>query len=207
MVMTRDDADLVSDDRLVQQALAGEELAFRQLYDRYAALLASRLRRILFFQDDVQDVLQMTFLEVHRTLARFRPESSFAAWLHGISFNVIGRYIRGQRRQRRLRLAREEVAHVNAAEAGETLEDGAMRRQLFTELQRALDELPTKLRIPFALHEFDGMGLREIGELVGATPQAVWQRIESAKKIVLKQMQKRLRLDPRGQGGLPWANR
>lgn len=64
----------------------------------------------------------------------------------------------------------------------------AVRRELADLLYQAMDRLSPDKRIAYAMHEFEDMGVSEIARIVGASPQTVWARVESARK----QIQKRL---------------
>src|SRR5689334_19851812 len=88
-----------TDEQLAERAQNGDQSAFASLYDRHAATVARRLRRILGPRPDVQDVLQNIFLELFRSLRRYRPQQPFGGWLAGITFNVVGRHLRAQRRR------------------------------------------------------------------------------------------------------------
>ena len=49
---------------------------------------------------DVEDVLQATFLQVHRSLHKQKPDRSFKAWVYRIAFNVTGTHLRSKRRKK-----------------------------------------------------------------------------------------------------------
>jgi RNA polymerase sigma-70 factor (ECF subfamily) len=56
----------MDDDELIASLAGGDDMALRQLFDRHAPWLAARLRKALS-PDDVEDVLQETFLACGRT--------------------------------------------------------------------------------------------------------------------------------------------
>jgi RNA polymerase sigma factor (sigma-70 family) len=49
-----------------------------------------------------------------------------------------------------------------------------------------MEHLPPRQRIAFALHDMEGLGITEIAEIVGASPQTVWARVRSARKRLRK---------------------
>lgn len=170
------------------RTLAGEDRAFRELYLRHHAVITRRLRRLLGPGHDHEDVLQVTFVEAHRSLVRFDPGRPFIAWLHGIAFRQAANHLRSARRSRWLRFwspnEAEPLAH------GEGLEDQTIRRQLLVRLYQAMDELPAKKRIAFSLHALDGLGYSEIGELLGESPQTIRARVLSAREQILKHLRR-----------------
>lgn len=178
----------VSDEVLVARTLAGEERAFRELYLRHHAVITRRLRRLLGPGHDYEDVLQVTFVEAHRSLVRFDPGRPFIAWLHGIAFRQAANHLRSARRTRWLRFWGPNEPEPRAD--GEGLEDQTIRRQLLVRLYQAMDELPAKKRIAFSLHALDGLGFSEIGELLGESPQTIRARVLSARELVLKHLRR-----------------
>ena len=171
------------DEHLVARARQGDPAAFSDIYARFQPVLSRRLRRVLLFEDDVQDALQMTFVEAHRSLRRFRAGSSLEAWLHGIALNMAIRVRRSNGRTARLR-ERLNQATVVLADDRASSEEVAMRRQDLARLYEALEHLPPKKQIAFALHEGEGLKLAEIAALTNSSPQTVWARVESARKHV-----------------------
>src|SRR5208282_1665146 len=76
----------MDDDELIASLAGGDDMALRQLFDRHAPWLAARLRRALS-PDDVEDVLQETFLAVWKNAPTYRPQGAAAAWLWVIARN------------------------------------------------------------------------------------------------------------------------
>ncbi|HBI44344.1 MAG TPA: hypothetical protein DDY78_16055, partial [Planctomycetales bacterium] len=79
--------------------LAGDELAWRTLYDEsFAGLYAYVLWRCASLRDRADEAVQETWLTAVRRVGRFDPEAgSFAGWLHGIAANVLRNQFRRER--------------------------------------------------------------------------------------------------------------
>ena len=76
----------MDDDELIASLAGGDDTALRQLFDRHARWLATRLRRVLP-PDDVEDVLQETFLAVWKNAGTYQQRGTPAAWLWAIARN------------------------------------------------------------------------------------------------------------------------
>ena len=74
----------MDDDELVARIAAGDDTALRELFGRHAPWLAVRLRAVLP-ADDVEDVLQETFLAAWRGARGYRPQGACGGWLWGIA--------------------------------------------------------------------------------------------------------------------------
>ncbi len=65
----------MDDDELIASLAGGDGVALRQLFDRHAPWLAARLRKTLP-PDDVEDVLQETFLAVWKNAGTYQPRGT-----------------------------------------------------------------------------------------------------------------------------------
>jgi RNA polymerase sigma-70 factor (ECF subfamily) len=170
-----------SDDvRLVERAQRREPDAFDQLYRRHVSFVHRRLTRLVGPIAEREDLVQQVFLEVFRSLPRFRGEAAFTTWLHHIVVAVAYEQLRRRTRRPTEPLSDEQLAELIAPEA--TPEASARRRE---EVKRALgflDRLTPKKRIAFVLRVVEELSLDEIGELVDARPAAVGQRVKHAQR-------------------------
>ena len=77
---------------LLQQARAGDEAAWRQLFRLYTPLVCYWCRKRGVRESDVDDILQDVFQTAARALVGFRrtrPDDTFRGWLHGITRNKV----------------------------------------------------------------------------------------------------------------------
>lgn len=176
-----------SDEELVRRAHNGDERAFAELYRRYAPIMLVRLRRVLGRDGGAEDVLQEVFIQVSRKLDQYQPHHPFGAWLHGFAFHIAGRQLRSRRRKWWLSFG-SGPALEQAQDSKRSPERQAMGRELTAHLYKAMDELNPTSRIAFALHEIEGLGVTEIGQMLNMSPQAVFGRVERARKQILKHL-------------------
>src|SRR4030095_7712799 len=85
--MTVVSAQEPSDEALASRAAGGDDHAFETIVRRYQARVY-RLAGRLTSETDAPDVLQDTFLQVHRHLPSFRGDSRFSTWLYRIATNA-----------------------------------------------------------------------------------------------------------------------
>ena len=83
----------MDDDELIASLAGGDETALRELFARHAPWLAARLRKALP-SDDVEDVLQETFLAVWKNAGTYQPRGTPAAWLWVIARNQAAQLLR-----------------------------------------------------------------------------------------------------------------
>src|SRR5262245_50015376 len=96
--------------RLVERCKAGDREALGELYRRYRPEVTRNLYRMLGpGRGDLEDVLQEVFIEVFRSISRFRGDAKLTTWLYRVCINVAL-----QRLRKRKRLA--EVSGQDLAE-------------------------------------------------------------------------------------------
>jgi RNA polymerase sigma-70 factor (ECF subfamily) len=78
----------IGDGDLVRLARAGDPVAFRLLVERHRPMVRVRAARLCFHPDDVDDVVQESFLQAFVSLDRLRDPGRFAGWMGGIVLNV-----------------------------------------------------------------------------------------------------------------------
>jgi RNA polymerase sigma-70 factor (ECF subfamily) len=154
-----------SDEALMAAYLAGEEMAFRRLFLRYRGPLHRLMRRAVSDHHDAEELVQQTFLHLHRARHDFRPGSRLRPWLYTIAVNVRHQHVRRLMRHRR------KLRAVAAERAGDaTLPPNLL---LFRTVRRAVATLPTAQRHVVELHWFGGLSFAEIAARLGASPVAV----------------------------------
>ena len=66
----------------------GDAAAFRELFERYAPLLRRWLRRWVYSEDLIGDLVQQTFLQLHRARSDYREGAPLRPWIMTISHNL-----------------------------------------------------------------------------------------------------------------------
>src|SRR5262245_17392700 len=137
-----------SDEDLMLAYAQGDDSAVREIFQRYAPVLGRLVQRQVGRQADAQDVVQQTFLQLHRARRDFRPDTRLRPWIMTIALNLARDLLR--RRGRRPESVMEEATlPVSAAVqpvAGKGDEDVAKK------VRAALSTLPRDQREVIELH-------------------------------------------------------
>lgn len=154
----------------------GDEAAFNALFMRYAARLHAFFARVgERGAADAGDLVQKTFLHVHRARKDYEPGRLVRPWIYTIALNV-------RREEGRRRMRSKEVA-VDLQDPGSIREpsvDPAVSSASDRLVQRALTQLSDIQREVIVLHWFDGLSFPEIAEMLGASLSAVKVRAHRA---------------------------
>ena len=166
-------------DSLIRAAQRGDQDAFEQLVRAHDQTVLRLAMNLLRSPDDARDVYQEAFLRVYRNLDSFRFDCSFHTWLYRIVTNIC----LDQLRKRKVR--KEESAVVETSDGSidrmEALEEEAAHanpertcwnRELKQRIENALQRLTPRERMVFELRHYQGLRLRNIGDLLGTTEEA-----------------------------------
>jgi RNA polymerase sigma-70 factor (ECF subfamily) len=157
---------VLSDEALMAAyASRGDEAAFDELFRRYAPLLGRVMRVRVSSHSDAQDLVQQTFLQVHRARADFRAEMRFRPWFFTIAFNLL-------REMHRRKRARPVLLELRPGEDTVCTDDPRAGGEV-EEVRRALATLPLETREVIALHWLEGLPFSEVALRVGASLSAV----------------------------------
>lgn len=163
------------DAELAARCLAGDRDAQREVFHSTRAAVHHTLYRILGSNQDMEDVVQETYLEVFRSMGRYAARSSILTWCCAIGAHVALAHLRSRRRPT-VELSDDLPAPAPSAERI-TLAREAARR-----LYAALDRIDGTHRVAFALAVIDGRPLQEVAELTDASLSAVKTRVWRARK-------------------------
>ncbi|MEJ2038293.1 MAG: sigma-70 family RNA polymerase sigma factor [Desulfosarcinaceae bacterium] len=168
------------DIELMLRFKAGDQGAFRRLFDRHKGPMIQFCYRFCGHSGVAEELAQETFLRVYRAAARYRPKARFRTWLYRIATNVCLNEIR--RPDYRNRIETLEASDANqaaissdaAASAGEDRPD--VRLALEEQQQmvfKAIAQLPEDQRAALLLRVEQDFSYKEIGRQIGRTENHV----------------------------------
>jgi RNA polymerase sigma-70 factor, ECF subfamily len=166
-------ANAAADDATLARAIAaGHPNAPRLAWDRYTALVRGVLRRILGPGADVDDQVQLVFLELFRDAKNLREASALRSFLIGITVRVARSELRRRRFRRWLRLTDDGVVP-------ETIDEGsdAEAREALIRLHALLNQLDDQDRLLFVLRHVEKLELTETAEAVGTSLATAKRRL------------------------------
>jgi RNA polymerase sigma factor (sigma-70 family) len=164
---------LLSDDRLAQRAVAGDERAFAAIYGRYHQDLYRFCLAIAGNPADAQDALQNTMVKVLRALPGEQRRIELKPWLYRIAHNESVELVRRRR-------PTEELDPELIARGGGLAEDAELRERL-RRLIADLEQLPERQRGALVMRELAGLDYAEIAAAFGTSPAVARQTLYEAR--------------------------
>lgn len=176
-------------------------LDFDVVYREHRVAMAAVVRSVIGPSDELEDVLQHVFIEVHRALPRFEGRSRLSTWLYRIAVNVAIQHVRKRKRRRWLVLGGPAAADGHEAGRRALVADDRGRvedRQMLERIHESVARLTEKKRVVWQLHELQGLEPVEIAEILDIPMNTVRSRLLAARKDLMDDLAARGVLDEAG---------
>jgi RNA polymerase sigma-70 factor (ECF subfamily) len=172
---------------LLQQACAGDQAAWRQLFRLYTPLVCYWCRKRGVHGADVDDILQEVFQTTANALAEFRrdrPGDTFRGWLHGITRHKVLAFHRrrgsqpqaegGSEMGRRLEAQADSDAGIAPLDSSEEADDPKLLHDLFhTVVEMVRMEFEERTWVAFWRTVIDGQRPVDVAAELSISPAAV----------------------------------
>src|ERR671912_3051858 len=190
-------------DRLIEQCLKGDQVAWEQIVRQNWRKVFNVAYKFVGKHDEAEDLTQDIFLKIFKALATFDRRANFQTWIISISRNLCIDHYRSVRKERQT-IARE----VDAGELQPVSSDrgpyaAAEHQDLRVLLRQALHTLPATLRTPVVPRDLQELSYQEIADRLGLPEGTVKSRINRGRIELahqLKRVQENQPVRPRRRG-------
>ena len=177
------------DYEIVQRVQQGDKQAFNLLISKYQRKVARLVARLVKDPDDVQDVVQDSFIKAYKALGNFRGESAFYTWIYRIAINTAKNHLVAQNR-------RPSSPNTMVDEDSETFDETdtlsdistpesvLLSRQIAETVNKAIEDLPEELKTAIVMREIDGMSYDDIALAMNCPIGTVRSRIFRAREAI-----------------------
>lgn len=163
-----------------------QKQGFELLVRTYSEPLYYKVRHIVLYHDDANDVLQNAFIKVWNHLSSFRGQSSLATWLYRIAINEALDFIRKQKQTDAC--SYDELGTVANRLLADEFFDGDEAQAL---LQEAIATLPPVQRAVFNLRYYDEMPYAEMSKTLETSEGALKASYHLAVKKIMEYLRSR----------------
>jgi RNA polymerase sigma-70 factor (ECF subfamily) len=168
----------MTDQDLLSEIAGGNLGGLGILFDQYEADVRRFIGQLGVRPAEVDDLVQMTFLDVPHAAASFDGRSAVRSWLFGLAAMVVRRHRRtlGRLAANLVAWARQPSRELpNAGERFEIHEEAARA-------QRALLRLSQKKREVFVMVELEDASGKDAAQALGIPLATVWTRLHHARR-------------------------
>ena len=157
-------ADIQIDPGIVKRAARGDAKAHEIIYRAYAAPVYSVCLRFTRIPAQAEDLLQETFIEVIRSIARFRGEAPLGIWIRQVAVSKALMFLRSAWHKRGQSLDDDWEDMMTGSHTGQ---GNPAQPEQAIDLDAALGTLPAISRTVVWLHDVEGFTHKEIAGLLG----------------------------------------
>ena len=169
------------DARLVEETLAGNQLSFQLLVERYQERLFALARHYTKSPVEIEDVVQDSFLKAYRRLDTFHHQSSFYTWIYRIATNTILDFLKRRGRSPIQSVEDPEVLARPEPTDGFAPSVNIEREEIAEVTHKVLAELPDIFRTVLVMREFEERSYQEIADVLGISIGTVESRLFRAR--------------------------
>jgi RNA polymerase sigma factor (sigma-70 family) len=182
-----------SDSEVIQKILGGEKALYEVLIRRNNPHLYKVGRSYGYNHEDVQDLMQDTFITAYQNLSKFENRSAFRTWLIRIMLNLC--YQKKQKSSYKNETLLEDPGNEtntpmftndNYTNTGKAV----LNRELNHVLESVLEEIPLDYKMVFSLREITGLNVAETAEILNITETNVKVRLNRAKNLIRSKIEK-----------------
>ncbi len=156
---------------------------FEAIYREHFRFVWRCVRRLGVEGASVDDVVQESFLVVHRRLEEFEGRSSTKTWLYGIVRRVAADHRRSLRRKPAHEAGSSDTDLDGMHDpSGRGPESSVEQSEQLRLVRRLLAELDEEKREVFILTELEGMTMAEIAEALDVNPNTISSRLRAARR-------------------------
>jgi RNA polymerase sigma-70 factor (ECF subfamily) len=191
---------------LVLRVQNGDEMAFRDLVERFQSKVFSIIYGILRNHNDAEDIAQQVFAKVYFSIRQFDFRSSLLTWIYKITVNECYDYLR-KKKVRKLVYESdfsEDDAHMMensgvAVDPNMPIDESLAHRDLAVKLLGKISEEDRNLLL---LKEVDGHSVEELAGMTGMNENTIKVKLFRARQKLVKAAQRLGRLPGRFELGL-----
>ncbi len=163
---------------LIRAAVAGDQQAFAQFYERYHRKIARFVSRLTRRTDVVEETVNDTMVAVWQGAGGFRGGSRVSTWVMGIAYRTTQKRLRHVARRPEEELTDRAMPPV----ATEGPDAALSRAQGSARIRVALDKLSPEHRAVIELTFYDDCSYKEIAVIVGCPENTVKTRMFHARR-------------------------
>ncbi|MFA6048170.1 MAG: RNA polymerase sigma factor [Parcubacteria group bacterium] len=159
----------ISDKKLIEEFLAGDDASFSVLLQRYLKPVYNFVYQLTGDRSAVDDITQETFIKAWKNIKKFDCDRNFKTWIFTIAKNTAYDHNKKKKTIPFSRFMNEEGNSIlSEIEEDKILPDEILHRaDLAQELEEKLEQIPVPYKIILTLHYKEDLSFQEISQILG----------------------------------------
>src|SRR5579859_2598380 len=175
---------------LVRRVQARDEMAFREIVERYQSKVFSIIYGILRNRNDAEDIAQQVFAKIYFSIRNFDFRSSLLTWIYKITVNECYDYLRKKRVRKLVYESDFSAEDAQRMEASDPAVDPRTpvdvrlaQRDLIVKLLAKVSEQDRSLIL---LKEVNGHSVEELAAMTGLNENTIKVKLFRTRQKLLK---------------------
>lgn len=175
---------------LIRRVQARDELAFREIVERYQSKVFSIIYGILRNHNDAEDIAQQVFSKIYFSVRNFDFRSSLLTWIYKITVNECYDYLRKKRVRKLVYESDFSAEDAQRMETSEPAVDAAVptdkrlaQRDLVMKL---LSKVSKQDRTLILLKEVEGHSVEELAQMTGLNENTIKVKLFRTRQKLIK---------------------
>ncbi|HXA00415.1 MAG TPA: RNA polymerase sigma factor [Cytophagaceae bacterium] len=166
---------------LIERIIKGEKQLYEGIIRKYNQRLYRIARSFIRNEDEIEDVMQETYIKAYLHLKQFEGKSQFSTWITRILINQANQSLNKEKRVRNyIAVSSDELPDTKFSNEP-TPDQNLMNDEMKKYLEHAIDELPETLRSVYIMREVEGLSVNETSETLSLSIENVKTRLHRAK--------------------------
>ncbi len=181
----------ISDFDVISRIHSGEKELYEILLRRNNQKLFRVVRSYINDLEEIEDIMQNTYLKAYEKLHQFKYNAQFSTWLLRIGINETLARLKAKTKYIDLHLSENYTSNlILEIPDSEQLnpEMKMIRQEAKQTLEKAIDTLDVKYRTVYILREIEGMNIAEVSNCLGLTTSNVKVRLHRAKEMIREEL-------------------
>ena len=173
------------DQKLIQLCIAGQELGFSKLYQKYVKQVYNTVIRLVIDEVEAEDLTQEIFISLFNDMNKVKDVQFLGAWLKRVSINKSISYIRKKK------IHASDIDEIQMVdESDDEVFEKELKEAQISEIQAVIEELDVEVRTIVNLFLFEDLPHEEIGKLLGLSSTTVRSKYHRAKLKIFQRLKK-----------------
>lgn len=180
----------LEDDVLVKKAIGGNENAYAKLVDKYERALYFHILKMIKNREQVEDLVQETFVKAFDNLNTYSTNYAFSTWLYRIATNHTIDYLR-KKKLKTLSIddpvkTKDGEMEMQLPDESASTDRNIIRKQRQKIVRNAISDLPEKYRKVIELRHMEEKSYQEIADVLDLPLGTVKAHIFRARELLYK---------------------
>lgn len=180
--MLKSDPSRMSDEKMLEGCQKNNEVAQKQLFERYSRVMTGVCMRYADRYEEAQDMVQDGFIKVFKKIGSFSGRGSLEGWIRKIMVNTALDHLRKRKKER---------FHLDVEEVEYKLQDdqAIIASMQADDLLKLVQSLPVGYRTVFNMYAIEGYTHKEIADKLGVSENTSKSQYSRARSLLQKKLE------------------